>query len=150
MSPARTLSLMLDPSLILRAQTLFPDSWQRDLLLSTDNSVLLCCSRQAGKSTTVAALALHTALFRVPALVLILSPTLRQSGEFFRKVKDAYNARGRPSGAVIENSSTLELGNGSRIVCLPGKEGTVRSFSAVDLLILDEAARVAADDVLPN
>ena len=145
MSPARTLSLMLDPSLILRAQTLFPDSWQRDLLLSTDNSVLLCCSRQSGKSTTVAALALHTALFRVPALVLILSPTLRQSGEFFRKVKDAYNALGRPAGAVIENASTLELGNGSRIVCLPGKEGTVRSFSAVDLLILDEAARVADD-----
>src|SRR5260370_31406113 len=41
-----------------------------------------------------------TALFRVPALVLILSPTLRQSGEFFCKVKDAYNALGRPAGAT--------------------------------------------------
>jgi hypothetical protein len=113
--------------------------------LVTDNSVLLCCSRQAGKSTTVAALAVHTALFRVPALTLILAPSQRRSGETFRKIKDAYNALGRPAGAVVENQSTLELANGSRVVCLPGKEATVRSFSAVDLLILDEAARVADD-----
>ena len=76
--------------------------------LSTDNSVLLCCSRQAGKSTTVAALAVHTALFRAPALTLILSPSQRQSGETFRKIKDAYNALGRPAGAVVENQSTLD------------------------------------------
>jgi hypothetical protein len=138
-------ALMLDPSLILSAQGLAPDPCQRDLLLSTDNSILLCCSRQAGKSTTVAALAVHTALFRVPALTLILSPSQRQSGETLRKIKDAYNALGRPAGAVVENQSTLELANGSRVVCLPGKEATVRSFSAVDLLILDEAARVADD-----
>jgi hypothetical protein len=85
MDAARTMALMLDPSLILAAQGLAPDPWQRDLLLSTDNSILLCCSRQAGKSTTVAALAVHTALFRVPALTLILSPSQRQSAETFRK-----------------------------------------------------------------
>jgi hypothetical protein len=68
MDAARTMALMLDPSLILTAQGLAPDPWQRDLLLCTDNSVLLCCSRQAGKSTTVAALAVHTALYRAPAL----------------------------------------------------------------------------------
>ena len=51
---------MLDPALILTAEGLALDPWQHDLLLSTDNSILLCCSRQAGKSTTVAALAVHT------------------------------------------------------------------------------------------
>ena len=122
MSPARTLALMLDPALILTAQGLAPDPWQRDLLLSTDNSVLLCCSRQAGKSTTVSALAVHTALLRVPALTLILWPSQRQSGETFRKIKDAYNALGRPAGAVVENQSTLELAKGSRVVCLPGAQ----------------------------
>jgi hypothetical protein len=123
MDAARTMALMLAPSLILAAQGLAPDPWQRELLLSTDNFILLCCSRQAGKSTTVAALAVHTALFRVPALTLILSPSQRQSGETFRKIKDAYNALGRPAGAVVENQSTLELANGSGVVCLPGKEG---------------------------
>jgi hypothetical protein len=39
----------------------------------------------------------------------------------------------------------LELANGSRIVALPGREDTIRGFSSVDLLIIDEAARVSDD-----
>jgi hypothetical protein len=39
----------------------------------------------------------------------------------------------------------LRLSNGSRIVALPGKEGTIRGYSGVRLLILDEAARVPDD-----
>lgn len=35
------------------------------------------------------------------------------------------------------------LPNGSRIVGLPGTEGTVRGFSAVSLLLIDEASRVS-------
>jgi hypothetical protein len=141
----QALSLMLDPGQILQAQGLSPDPWQREFLLSTDRQVLLNCCRQSGKSTTTAALAIHTALFRAPALVLVLSPGLRQSGELFRKIKDAYNAIGRPAGVMVENQTTLELACGSRIVCLPGKEGTVRSYSKVKLLLVDEASRVPDD-----
>jgi hypothetical protein len=36
----------------------------------------------------------------------------------------------------------LELANGSRVLCLPGREETVRSFGGVNLLVLDEAARI--------
>jgi hypothetical protein len=36
----------------------------------------------------------------------------------------------------------MELANGSRIEALPGTEKTIRGFSGVDLLLLDEAARV--------
>jgi hypothetical protein len=36
----------------------------------------------------------------------------------------------------------LELANGSRIVSLPGEEGTIRGYSGVALLVIDEAARV--------
>src|SRR5216683_1901882 len=92
----RALALALDPSLILRAAGLVPDPWQRELLLSRDRQLLLNCSRQSGKSTVVSALALHTALFVPGALVLLLSPSLRQSAEIFRKVLDADNALGRP------------------------------------------------------
>jgi hypothetical protein len=35
------------------------------------------------------------------------------------------------------------LPNGSRIIGLPGTEATVRGFSSVSLLLIDEAARVA-------
>jgi hypothetical protein len=96
MSPEKLLALALDPSLILQARGLPPDPWQRELLLSSERQVLLNCSRQSGKSTVVSALALHTALFKPKALVLLLSPSQRQSGEIFRKVTEAYNAVGRP------------------------------------------------------
>src|SRR5690606_6279577 len=36
----------------------------------------------------------------------------------------------------------VEFVNGSRIVALPGSEKTVRGYSGVDLLVIDEAARV--------
>jgi hypothetical protein len=41
-----------------------------------------------------------------------------------------------------DNAISLALPNGSRLVGLPGVEGTVRGFSAVSLLLVDEAARV--------
>ncbi len=137
-----SLTLALDPAAILRAQGLAPDPWQRDLLAATDRQILLNCSRQSGKSTTVAALALHTALYTDGALVLLLSPSLRQSGEIYRKVLDGYGAIGRHVAATSETQFQLELANGSRILSLPGKEATIRSFSGVRLLVLDEAARI--------
>jgi hypothetical protein len=122
---------------------LSPDPWQTDLLRSDADRILLLCSRQAGKSSTAAALAIRTALLEPGSPVLLLSPSLRQSGELFRKVQDLYTALGRPVPPVRESALQLELANGSRVVSLPGTEGTVRGFSKVRLLIIDESARVA-------
>src|SRR5262249_51549782 len=44
--------------------------------------------------------------------------------------------------AVREAALTLELANGSRVVSLPGEEGTIRGYSGARLLVIDEAARV--------
>jgi hypothetical protein len=147
MDPARALALVSDPSLILTAQGLFPDPWQREFLFCADRQVLLNCCRQSGKSTATAARALHLALFAPRSLVLLLSPTQRQSLELFRKVRDAYDALGRPVPPVADARSQgrLELANGSRVVGLPGKEATIRGFSRVALLLIDEAAKVPDD-----
>jgi hypothetical protein len=103
----------------------------------------MVCSRQAGKSTVAAALALRVALLEPPALVLLLSPTLRQSGELFRdKVCRLYGALDRPVPATQETALSMTLANGSRVVSLPGDEATVRGFSGVAMLVIDEAARV--------
>jgi hypothetical protein len=134
--------LALDPSAILAARGLAPDPWQRDLLFARDRQILLNCSRQSGKSTAVSALALHAALFTPGGLVLLLSPSQRQSAEIYRKVLDAYVALGRPIPAVHESQFRLELANGARVLCLPGREETIRSFGGVTLLVLDEAARI--------
>jgi hypothetical protein len=123
-----------------------PDTWQSELLRADANRMLLLCSRQAGKSTTAAALALHVALLQPGSPILILSPSDRQSGELFRKILNGYRALRRPVPATVETLHQLQLANGSRILSLPGTEKTVRGFSGVALLIIDEAARV--DDAL--
>jgi hypothetical protein len=103
----------------------------------------MCVTRQGGKSLCAGALALREALLNPGALVLILSPTLRQSGEMYRaKVKRLFNRLGRPVPAVQETALTMELANGSRVVSLPENEEGIRGYSDVSLLIIDEAARV--------
>src|SRR5262245_24309428 len=139
----RTLDLLrADPARLLALAGMDPDPWQRDLLRSPAPRTLMLCSRQAGKSLTAAALALREALLRPNAPVLLLSPSLRQSGELFRKAVDLFGALGRPVPASAQSALRLELQNGSRIVSLPGDEKNVRGFSGVALLVIDEAARV--------
>lgn len=75
--------------------------------------------------------------------MLVLSPSLRQSGEVFKTAMGFYKGLGKPIASETETALTLQLSNRSRIVSLPGKEQTVRGFSGVSLLIVDEAARVA-------
>lgn len=142
-SPQLDLAMALDPvRLFVRATGLMPDPWQAQLLRSTGRRVLLNCCRQSGKSTATAALALHAALYAAPALVLLLSPSLRQSQELYRKVGTQYRALGRPVATVAETTTHLELVSGSRIISLPENEATLRGYSGVTLLIIDEAARV--------
>jgi hypothetical protein len=123
-----------------------PDPWQARVLRSPAKRTLLLCSRQAGKSQTAAALALKAALLEPPALILLLSPTLRQSGELFRaKLLPLWRALGSPEAARRPTQLTLELANGSRIVSLPENEEGIRSYSSVRLLVIDEASRVSDD-----
>jgi hypothetical protein len=141
-SRGRLDELRADPARLMACAGLAPDPWQEQVLTSPSARVLLLCSRQSGKSSVAAALALQAALLTPDAPVLLLSPSLRQSGELFRKVLDLFTALGRPLGVVAESASRLELSNGSRVLSLPGTEETVRGFSGVSLLVVDEAARV--------
>jgi hypothetical protein len=134
--------LRSDPARLMALAGLTPDDWQQNLLESPASRMLLLCSRQAGKSTIAAGLALQTALLRPRAPVLLLSPSLRQSSELFRKVLDLFGDMGRPMGVRAQSALRLELANGSRIIALPGDEKNVRCFSGVGMLIIDEAARV--------
>lgn len=113
------------------------------MLWCTTNA-LLNCSRQSGKSTTAAHKAVHTALFHEKALVLVISPSLRQSAELFRKVIDVVEALPVPPKLTEDNKLSLQFQeNRSRIVSLPSTEATIRGFSAVNLVIIDEASRVS-------
>ena len=131
-----------DPVEFARAAGLDPDEWQEDLLRSDSRRVLLNCSRQSGKSTMAGVVALHKTLTTPGALVLILAPAERQAKELFSKIAEGYRQLGHPLPADSYRKLGMNLSNGSRIEALPGSEKTIRGFSGVDLLILDEAARV--------
>lgn len=139
---AAHLAAALDPTALARAIGMDPDPWQVDALRTTHLRVLLNCCRQSGKSTVCALKAVHVAVYEPGSLILLLSPSQRQSAELYLKVTATYKAVGRPIPASGESATTLQLENGSRIIALPGTEGTTRGFSAVRLLIVDEAARV--------
>lgn len=125
-----------------KASGLAPDPKQAAVLCGQSKRVLMNCCRQWGKSTTAAALGVREAILYPRSLVLVFSPSERQSAETLRKACDFNRALGRPVPAVRENVTCLELANGSRVVGLPSVEESVRGFSGPRLVILDEASRV--------
>jgi hypothetical protein len=118
-----------------------PEPWQARAMRSTAKQIALNVSRQAGKSTSTAIIALHTALFD-PGLVLIASRSQRQSRELFAKVTTFLKKLEPVVELDEDNRLSCALKNGSRIVSLPGDGATVRGFSAPKLVIEDEAAQV--------
>lgn len=75
------------------------------------------------------------------SLTLLVSRSMRQSGELFRKVK-GFHTLVQPMALVKDTEHELEYTNGSRVISLPASPDTIVGYSAVDLLILDEAARI--------
>lgn len=140
---ASDLAAALDPVIFAQRVGITPDPWQAVVLRSRADRMLLNCARQTGKSSTTALLALHQAIYQPHSLVLILSPSLRQSAEFFRKLAGLYTTIGAVIPAKAESALRLELENGSRVISLPASEATIRGYSAVALLLIDEASRVS-------
>jgi hypothetical protein len=118
-----------------------PDPWQARILASTAPRLMLLCSRQVGKSTTAGALVAQTMVIREPAFCLVLAQNQDKSAEFVQtKVRPLLVRAG--VRIVEDNKLSLVLANGSRVIGMPGSEKGVRGFSAVDLLMIDEASRI--------
>jgi hypothetical protein len=134
----------------MRQAGITADPWQETLLRSTAQRIIILATRQGGKSTSVATAALHVAEQDPPGDVIIGAVKQDQSAEMLRKSKTIYGITGsifeeELDGDLKGNSILrVEMPNGSRILAVPGKAGTVRSFTA-KLLIIDEAAYVPDD-----
>jgi len=122
-----------------------PDPKQALVLTSASKRGMLNCARQWGKSTITAAKAVHEAVHDKERLILVVSPSARQSGEFVRKAAGFARRLGMRTKGDGTNEMSLQFPNGSRIIGLPGSEETIRGFSAVSLLLVDEASRVPDD-----
>ena len=143
-SPAKRGRLQtLDPHQFAKSLLQFhPEPQQVRVLEAKTSRGILCCNRQFGKSTTVAALAVHRAYYSPGSLLIVISPTLRQSHELLRKIAAFLSTLGIASRTDGFNSVSLLVPNGSRIVAVPANPDTLRGFSSVSMLLIDEAARV--------
>jgi hypothetical protein len=119
-----------------------PYDYQEVFLRDNDDRFIVKKGRQVGASQMVAWKATWYAFTNDETTVLIVSPSQRQSGIIFRKIKNFIkNSRYLRGSVERETWTEIELTNGSQIVSLPsGDEGdTIRGYTA-ELLIADEAA----------
>jgi hypothetical protein len=119
-----------------------PDDWQQRALRSRSKRKLWNVHRQGGKTLAAAALALGKATGEPGALVICVSPSQRQSSEWLRGVLNLYSKHQNVPPISAESAHRLEFQNGSRILSLPSSESTIRGYSKVALLILDECSRI--------
>jgi phage FluMu gp28-like protein len=125
-----------------------PDAAQAGLLATTSRRIIVNSSRQSGKTTTTALRVAFHAFSRPGAMVVISSPSGRQSGEFVIKAAVFLRRLGLNLKGDGVNRGSILLPNGSRIVGIPNSEATTRGLSGVTMLVIDEASR--APDSLYN
>lgn len=123
------------------------DQIQEKIIQSQASRMIVCCSRQWGKTTTVAAKA-ATEARSGPGLILVIAPVERQARELFRKIRIALklSMKGDETPWPEDNKTSLELPNGARVVALPASGETIRGYTNPRLIIIDEAAFVADND----
>ena len=136
-------AISADPADLARQLLSFPlDSVQLEILRSPAQYIALCCHRQWGKTQCSALKAVHLALRQPGAEIILVAPSLRQSGAVLRAMFGFLNTLKINVKSDGLNRLSMLLPNGSRIVAIPNASDTVRGFSNVSLVIIDEAAYV--------
>lgn len=134
------LAVRADRGQIMQASNMRPDAWQSEILNSTGD-LLAVTSRQAGKTSTVAALVAAHLVADPAARVLLVAPGQRQSGLMLDRVQE-YLARVAHAPYQRRSRSEVLLDGGAHCWAVPASSGTIRGFDALTLLVCDEAAFV--------
>src|SRR5712671_6747717 len=87
----------------------------QELALRGGRRGIVNCTRQWGKSTVAAAKAVHRAYCQPDSLILVLSPSARQSGEFVRKAEEFVSRMGIKVRGDGTNEISIAFPNRSRI-----------------------------------
>jgi hypothetical protein len=105
-------------------------------------TVIKTC-RQAGKTTTSAAVILWHVIFNDSYTVAILANKLSTAREILARVQRAYEylPKWLQQGVVTWNKTNIELENGSQIIAASTASSAIRGYS-INLLYLDEFAFV--------
>jgi phage FluMu gp28-like protein len=139
---------LLDPIIWLEVNTGFhPFTYEAEIL--GDHSLRLRVirkSRQIGITTTICHESIWKACTSDNRLILIVSPSDRQSKEPMRRIQILINANPKLAAMVVsQNKSEIDFNNGSRIISLPNNPDRLRVYAANDIY-LDEAAHFLNDE----
>jgi hypothetical protein len=133
-----------DPAQWAHSMTGFTlDPWQAGVLRSRARRLAMLCCRQSGKTETVSLLAAWIALNG--GLVVVLAPSLRQSANLFRRMREHLQRAG--TNFARETATEIAVTGGGIAICLPGdRPSMVRGISlrhaGEAALVVDEAAFV--------
>ncbi len=124
----------------------WPHKYQADFLQKCleEKRIAALWSRQTGKSTAIAYYCTYKILTQPNYKIMIVSPTQRQSGELYEKMRSIITRSNVFSKFVTKSTQTeIQVANGSRVISLPsGPEGaSIRGFTA-DTLILEECGEM--------
>lgn len=126
-----------------------PFDYQTKILRDESKRIVACLGRQTGKTTTIAAKALHFALSNPDTTTLIVSPSLRQSMIMFGRIESfIYRSKILTRSIVRKTRTIIQFSNGAMIVALPCSEHLLRGYTA-HLVICDEAAFMP-EEVISN
>lgn len=130
-------------------------SYQDIILNDQSKRIVVCISRQMGKTTMSAIKAIYTAMFNPGTTVIVISRTKPQSAEIVRRIKTLMRT-GRytdfkeffPSQKESQTEIVLKLKGGkqSRILCVPATDAA-RGYTA-NMVIVDEAAFIENGDYI--
>lgn len=117
-----------------------PFPYQAKLLEDASKRIVACMGRQTGKTTIIALKAIYFADTNRDVIVLITSPSLRQSMIMFDRIASFVFSAAYLRNRVVRATGTLiQFENGSRIIALPCSEHMLRGYTA-NMVILDEAS----------
>ncbi|MCL7402036.1 MAG: terminase large subunit [Thaumarchaeota archaeon] len=130
-------------------------NWQRRWIDDKSRFRIMLKSRAVGGSFTIALESIVWSLLKPLYTTILLSYSLRQSMELFRKIrelllmlKNKWVRLGEQTYSlnIIDSESRTEITfkNGSRIICLPNNPDTIRGYRA-DHIYVDEAAMFKND-----
>jgi hypothetical protein len=119
--------------------------YQKEIIekITKNRRVAVCTSRQAGKTTTAAAVILHYIIFNDHKTVALLANKGEAAREILDRIKISYE--GLPpwlqQGVVSWNKGSIELENGCKIIAAATSSSAIRGKS-ISLLYIDETAFV--------
>lgn len=129
-----------DPVAFARTLGIQPDPVQSEILRCPERNLLVCCSRQWGKSTVAGLKAAHLALTRPATHIVIASRTDRQAGRIVERLAQRLAPAGVPFRLTRRGDRCLRFPNGSLLRAIPNNPAGERGLDGVHVLIIDEAA----------